>query len=213
VNINVWRHGPRSGAQVALTFDDGPNEPYTSRVLNILKGRGARATFFLVGENCLCFPAAARRIADEGHAVGNHSLRHAWWRCFVLRAAARRDLELAQEAISRATGVVPTLFRPPHGLCVPWLVAVAKRMGMDCVLWDVGTRDWQAARDSRRIVSAIVPRIRAGSIVLLHDGRETRRGYDRSQMLEALPLLLDSVEERGLELVTVPELLAGGESP
>src|SRR5258708_1049848 len=110
----LYWHGNTTHRQIALTFDDGPNEPYTSQVLEILRQNHVQATFFLVGENVETYPEAARAIVHDGHVIGNHTYSH---RNLIVHsnAAVRREIERGEEAIERVTGQQTHLFRPPYG--------------------------------------------------------------------------------------------------
>ncbi|MFC1948725.1 glycosyltransferase [Chloroflexota bacterium] len=203
----AWSNGNGNHRKIALTFDDGPNEPYTSRILEILANYGIKATFFIVGQNARRYPEACRQIVAGGNVLGNHSYHHYRSLCLRWRKSAVREIELTRRAIYRCTGVRVKLFRPPHGFRTPWLMHTIRRLGYTVITWNNMTDDWEANKPAEEIMSAIVKKTRPGGIVVLHDGRSTREGYDRSQMLQALPQIIDSLKGRGYEFVTVPELL------
>ena len=200
-----WR-GDQSGMLVALSFDDGPNEPCTSRVLDILKREHVHATFFLVGENVRRYPAAAARIVRDGHAVGNHSEHHNI--PFALESASEleTDVSAAEESIRSATGQLPRLFRPPQGLRSPWLMRVLARDSLITVTWDDAPGDWDPL-PVQTIVDRAVADARPGSIILLHDGMNTLHGADQSATVQALPAIIQALHARGFRFVTLPELL------
>ena len=203
----VWSNGNRDCPRIALTFDDGPNEPYTSRVLGVLEQYGVKATFFVIGQNVQRHPEVCRRIATTGNVVGNHSYHHRKSLCLRLGRAIAREIEMSHQAIHECTGFEPKLFRPPHGFRTPWLMRTAHRLGYTVVTWDSMTDDWRANTPVDEIVRVIVGRAKPGSVIVLHDGRDTRPGYDRSQMLQALPQIIDTLRQRGFDFVTIPELL------
>lgn len=203
----VWANGNRDCPQIALTFDDGPNEPYTSRVLRILGQHSVRATFFVIGRNAQRHPDICRRIVNSGNVIGNHSYDHRKSLCLRSGKAIAREIELTHRTIYESTGVEPTLFRPPYGYRTPWLIRTARRLGYTVVTWDNMTTDWKAGKSHSEITRSIIRRAKAGSVIVLHDGRNTMPGYDRSQMLDALPLLIEALREKGFGFVTVPELL------
>jgi peptidoglycan/xylan/chitin deacetylase (PgdA/CDA1 family)/GT2 family glycosyltransferase len=209
---NVLSNGDRSRLRIALTFDDGPNEPYTSDVLHILKQYRIKATFFLIGQNALRHPDTCRRIVAAGNAIGNHSHGHRKSLCLRRGRAVTRDIEAAHQAIYECTGLEPKLFRPPHGFRTPWLMRAVRNLGYTVVTWDNMTSDWNAERSGDEIILAILGRAKPGGVIVLHDGRDTRLNYDRSHMLQALPFVIETLLERGFEFVTIPELLesAGG---
>jgi len=203
----VLSNGARNRLRIALTFDDGPNEPYTSNVLHILKRYRIKATFFLVGQNALRHPETCRQIVAAGNAIGNHSHGHSKSLCLRRGKAVARDIEAAHQAIYECTGLEPTLFRPPHGFRSPWLMRTVRNLGYTVVTWDNMTSDWNAETSGDEIVLAILRRAKPGGVIVLHDGRDTRLNYDRSHMLQALPFVIETLLERGFEFVTIPELL------
>jgi peptidoglycan/xylan/chitin deacetylase (PgdA/CDA1 family) len=203
----AFTHGDRRVPEVALTFDDGPNEPYTGRILDILEARRVKATFFLVGENVRRFPGTVRREAALGMELGNHTMHHA---NLVGRSggAIFREMEEAQEAIEQTCGVEPLWFRPPHGFRDPRLFRQAARLDLAVAEWSVMPKDWTQP-GMPAIVQRVLNTVKPGDIILLHDGVNATGG-DRSETVEALPYILDGLEARGLKPVTLSELAASG---
>jgi len=196
---------------VALTFDDGPSE-YTAQVLDVLARYDVKATFFLVGLNAERHPDLARRIVSEGHVIGNHTYSHPVWAAIEDSRHVGRELDNGQQAIARAAGVAPTLFRPPHGWRSPWMVRLAHARGYTVVTWSVSPDDWRRpAADV--IASRVLQQARPGAIVLLHDGFETRISPPVQNMVEALPAIIEGLQARGYRFVTVPELMENSEVP
>lgn len=189
---------------VALTFDDGPNEPYTSQILDILHQYDVKATFFVVGRNVEYYPETTRRIIAEGHVVGNHSWNHS----AVQPIVDRRDLDLArsQRAIKQVAGVEPHLFRPPFGRKTPWEMKQLRKQDMVVVTWSVSANDPRQPPPSV-IAGRVVKRTKSGAIILLHDGNETIHGGNRTNTVAALPLIIEILTREGYTFVTVPELL------
>jgi peptidoglycan/xylan/chitin deacetylase (PgdA/CDA1 family)/GT2 family glycosyltransferase len=202
----TYWHGATTRRVVALTFDDGPNDPYTSQILDILKREHVRATFFLIGENVRRFPRTAARIAREGHAIGNHSDHHVDDLALKPVARQRVEVERAEQAIHAATGLYPRLFRPPHGLRSPWLIHTLARDSMVVVTWNEAPGDWNRMTVGR-LIEATLREAHQGSIILLHDGMNLEHGADQSQTVRALPGIIQGLKARGLGFVTVPELL------
>lgn len=196
--------GKSSDKIVALTFDDGPNEPYTSRVLEILRNYDVTATFFLIGKNVEYYPDTARRILADGHAIGNHSYTHS--RLALMEGPKYTELDLAQKTIEQVTGVKPHIFRPPYGEKTPWQLDYIKSKGLVTITWDVSANDPNIS-DPYTIADRIISKTRSGSIILLHDGRGIRHGFDRSPTVKALPMVIDALLEEGYSFVTVPQLL------
>ena len=200
-----WR-GDTDQKVVALSFDDGPNEPYTSRVLDILKREHVSATFFLVGVNVSRYPAAAARIVRDGHVVGNHSQYHHIPFALESPSRIRTDVSAAEESIHQATGQLPRLFRSPQGLRSPWLMNVLASDSLINVTWNDAPGDWDPL-PVQTIVSRTVESAKPGSIILLHDGMNATHGADQSQTVEALPGIIEGLRGRGFRIVTLPELL------
>lgn len=197
-------HGLRSQPLVALTFDDGPNGGWTLAVARLLEDRGVRGTFFLVGENVAADPSTARELVAGGHLVGNHSYHHR--KRDALLDPSYAEMGQAEAAIRRATGVCPALFRPPNGFHTPWQLRAVARRGLLAVTWDVQPSDWKGP-SPEELARRVVEGARSGSIVLLHDGLDTRQGVDRSQLLAALPAIIDGLQARGFRLARLDELL------
>jgi len=198
-----WRGDP-SEMKVALTFDDGPNEPYTSEILQVLRENNVRATFFVNGKNVETFPETAREIVREGHAIGNHSYSH---KDLVLdtNARVRQEITKTSDIIEQVTGQKTRLFRPPYGDKDFLTLQQARKLGYLMVEWTVSAQDWRRP-GVNRIVHRVLRGVQPGAIVLMHDGDKLRRG-DRSQTVAALPTLIRELRREGYELVTVPELL------
>lgn len=180
---------------VALTFDDGPHPQYTARVLDALRAGGAKATFFVLGENAARYPKLLRRMADEGHAIASHSWSHP---SRASREQAIRELERTHRAILQASGVEVTLFRPPYGIVTGALEAQAKARGYRTILWSVDTMDWRY-RDTARVARIAGQNTRRGDIVLMHDIHRTT--------MRAVPGILETLARRQVRAVTVPYLL------
>ncbi len=201
------RCADRGLRRIALTFDDGPNEPFTSEILAILRKHNIRATFFVIGENTELFPETCQRIQKEGHIIGNHSYSHPKWLALRRQKRIIQELQPTQEAIYNASGIKPVLFRPPYGHWSPWLLRTARRMGLEVITWDNMTDDWEATKEADDIVSDILGRVRPGGIIVLHDGRNGRFNYDRTSLLKALPPIIYSLERQGYQFFTVTEML------
>lgn len=189
---------------VALTFDDGPNEPYTSQVLDILQQYDVKATFFVVGKNVDYYPETTRRIVAEGHVLGNHSWDHKVMQPIV--DVQNLDLARSQATIKRVAGVEPHLFRPPFGHKTPWGLEQLKDHGMVVVTWSVSAGNPGQPLPSI-IAQRVIKRAKSGAIILLHDGNETIHGADRSNTVASLPLIIEILTREGYTFVTVPELL------
>jgi peptidoglycan/xylan/chitin deacetylase (PgdA/CDA1 family) len=192
---------PQSPA-VCLTFDDGPGES-TPLILDTLKRLDVRATFFLLGENVVRLPELARRIAEEGHEIGNHSFSHSYL-CWKTPGRILWEVRRAQEVIATATGRHPKLFRPPYGVRWFGLSSILARNRLTSVMWSVSSVDWRYP--APRIAERVIRRTRAGSIILLHDGVPNKEGGDRRATAEALEEIIRTLAKR-YRFVTASEML------
>lgn len=198
---------------IALSFDDGPNEPYTSQVLDILDSSGIKGTFFCVGENVALYPEVSRRIVSGGHIIGNHATGHD--ANHALSHRGEKQIAAAQEIIRSVTGVSPHLYRPPHGKKSPWELAYLKSQNMVAVNWSLTANDQHAFMNFGRptpesYAADIVNKARPGKIILMHDGYGLNHGdapSDRSLTCEALPLIIKGLGAKGYTFETVPEML------
>jgi len=203
----VYYKGDSHNKVVALTFDDGPNEPYTSEILDILDKNNIKATFFCVGKNVELYPETAKRIVDEGHVLGNHSYVHD--ANHAVTDFGARDLVKAEQTISDVVGVRPHLYRPPHGKKSPWELEEIKRQGMIEVTWSVSTGELNT-HSYEKVADRLVDETHPGEIMLLHDGYGTEHNCpkaDKSVTVEALPIIIQKLQAEGYTFVTVPELL------
>ena len=186
------------GMFIAITFDDGPNAELTPKLLDMLKERGIKATFFVVGKNVEEYPGIVTRMASEGHEVANHSWSHPTLTKLGFESF-RKQIENTNQAIANATGKRPVLMRPPYGATN---VSLNKRLneqfGLKVILWSVDPLDWKY-RNSNRVYTAIVQNTRAGSIILAHDIHATT--------VSAMPATLDALLAKGYKFVTVSELI------
>ena len=208
--------GPPGQRVVALTFDDGPNPPYTNAILDVLEREHVHATFFVVGRAVAAYPSIVRREVRDGDAIGNHSWSHGHL-ILMSPAQVRSSLARTDAAIYRAAGVHTRIMRPPFG-ARDWLVlAQVRRLGYTPVMWSVPlAKDWEEP-PAAIIADRTVPYVRDGSIVVLHDGNRgivcasahvSAKTCDRHSEIEATRLIIDRLRREGYRFVTVPELLA-----
>jgi peptidoglycan-N-acetylglucosamine deacetylase len=192
---------------VALTFDDGPDPAITPQVLDVLDHYHARATFFCVGERAAAHPQLLREVVRRKHAVENHSHRHScafgWygWR------RLQREIGEAQAILSDITGEAPRFFRAPFGIRNVLLEPVLAHAGLQLVSWTRRGYDGLDA-NAERVLRRLATGVRAGCILLLHDGIATRTTVRVPVTLSVLPRLLDALAERELQAVTLPEACA-----
>jgi peptidoglycan/xylan/chitin deacetylase (PgdA/CDA1 family) len=201
----VVMRGVAGTGRVALTFDDGPWPGSTEPILGALAVAGARATFFVIGRYAEAHPDLVRRMHAEGHQVANHSYDHHRTGMFGSPRYWESQVRRTDDAIARATGGPPRLFRAPMGFKSPLLAAAVRRTGHTVVAWSCKSRDGVAAspeRIRRNVASAA-----AGEIILLHDGRDPASRRDVSPTSAALPAILGDLRSRGLTPVRLDELL------
>ena len=186
-----------SAAGVALTFDDGPHAEGTPAALAALAGAAAPATFFLVGEQVERNPRLAAEVVAAGHAVALHGFRHR----NQLRLAPgvlREDLRRGAAAIEEATGVSPTMYRPPYGIFSAGGLRAVRAAGYAPWLWSRWGRDWRADATPEGIAAKATEDLGRGDVVLLHDADHYSAGGSHRRTAAALPLILAAVDRRGL---------------
>lgn len=191
---SVEESGVKEKPSIAITFDDGPSGRYTGRLLDGLKERNVKASFFLIGENAEENPVLVERIYKEGHLIGNHTYSHVQM-THLSEEAAVREIEKTDQAISAITGEHVAYMRPPFGA---WQRELEVRMEVLPVLWSVDPLDW-TTENVDEIVSKVVTEVEEGDIILLHDC------YASS--VEAALRIVDILQKEGYEFVTVDRLL------
>jgi len=178
---------------LALTYDDGPNDVHTERLLDVLARHDVKATFFLIGKFVIARRQIARAIVAAGHLVANHTTTHPSL-LFQSRAEVREQLSDCSKAISDVTGVAPRFFRPPFGARRPAVLQVARELELEPVMWSATCYDWRTAATAESIErharKAIERDRRRGHIILLHDGSHFGIGGDRAQSVKATDALI-----------------------
>jgi len=186
---------------VALTFDDGPETKWTPQILNILKEKNVKATFFVVGKQVQKYPEILRRISDEGHIVANHTYEHD--KLTKLDAKqVDQEIEKCSLLIHETIGKTPRFIRPPYGFHNETVDNVVYSSGKIIVLWSIDTEDWTGL-DAAEVKAKVLPKIQNGFIVLQHDGDNPKLGGS----VKALPDIIDEIKAQGYTFVTVSELL------
>jgi peptidoglycan-N-acetylglucosamine deacetylase len=193
--------------EIAITIDDGPDPEVTPQVLDLLDAHGQRATFFCIAERVLEHPALAREIVARGHSIQNHTARHRHNFSLLGPRGFAAEISRAQQVLEEVIGQRPTCFRAPAGLRNPFLAPVLHRMGLSLVSWTrrgFDTREGNAAT----VLGRLTIDLKAGDILLLHDGHAARTAEGRAVVLEVLPPLLARIRADGLRAVTLPEGLS-----
>ena len=197
----TWFSVHVDGPYIAMTFDDGPSAETTPRLLDILKQRNLKVTFFEIGQNAERNPAIVKRILAEGHEIGNHS----WTHPQLSKLSDERvteEITKTQDAIKNASGsgYTPTLLRPPYGAITArqkeW---IEKQFGLSIIMWSVDPFDWKRPGESV-IEQRILAGARPGAIILSHDIHK--------QTVDAMPATLDALIAKGFKFVTVSQLIA-----
>jgi peptidoglycan/xylan/chitin deacetylase (PgdA/CDA1 family) len=193
--------------EVALTFDDGPNDAITEALLDLLARHNTRATFFMIGRFVRQRPALARRVHAAGHLIGNHTETHPWLTT-QSRARIQTELRACNQALEDAIGAPVRYFRPPHGARRPFVLRAVHDLGLTTVQWNIMAQDWRPIGSAQilRNVERGLQRCRCrgvGANILLHDGGHTAIGADRTDTLRATEHLLTRFAREGYRTVTV----------
>jgi peptidoglycan/xylan/chitin deacetylase (PgdA/CDA1 family) len=188
-----------SDNSIAITFDDGPHPQLTPKLLDLLKERGIKATFYVIGKNVEAYPEIAKRIVDEGHEIGNHTWNHPAL-SKIGAAKVKSEMDRTTEIIVKTTGVTPATMRPPYGATNATLNRrLDEEFGMKVIMWSVDPLDWKY-RNADRVASQLIENTKSGGILLAHD--------IHASTIAAMPRTLDALTSKGFKFVTVSELLA-----
>ncbi len=185
--------------RVALTFDDGPSEQMTAKVLDVLRKHGVKATFFLIGRECEAHPELVRRIDAEGHSIGSHTYSHNVKFTYSSCEEVKKEIDRSQDAIYSIIGRRVRLFRPPFGVTNPNIGAAVRGMGLVPVGWSIRSLDTVQDRPRIRVLERVLRRLHDGGVILLHD-----RCSDADVLLDQL---ISALHEKGYEIVDIGEFL------
>jgi peptidoglycan-N-acetylglucosamine deacetylase len=191
--------------QLALTYDDGPNDPHTLHLLEVLAKHNVQATFFLIGRYIQQQPQIARELVQAGHVLGNHTFTHPLL-IFKSEPQIRQELTQCRDALQDAIGKPSNLFRPPFGGRRPAVLRLARELSLEPVMWNVTGYDWNAP-PAAAIERKVAKQIRGGDVILLHDGGHKQMGADRSQTVIATDHLITRYNAEGYEFVTIPQMM------
>ena len=193
--------------EIALTIDDGPDPSVTPQVLDLLDRYAAQATFFCIGEKAARYPDLCREIVRRGHAVENHSQHHRHDFALMGYSGFMRELQAAQETLTTITGQRPLFFRAPAGLRNPFLDPALARLGLRLASWSARGFDTRIG-DVERVKNRLLRGLRAGAILLLHDGNAARTLDGIPVILEVLPTVLAAARAANLRFVTLRHALS-----
>jgi len=196
---------PGSSKKLALTYDDGPNDPHTPHLLEALAKYNVHATFFLIGRYVKQRPDIAREIAQAGHAIGNHTFSHPNL-IFASAQQTRAELQKCEQTLYDAVGQHSQLFRPPFGGRRPITLRLARSLSQEPVMWSVTGWDW-SGKPAAYVEQKVCKQIRGGDVILLHDGSHVEFGTDRSQTVLATDRLIERYKAEGYNFVTIPEMM------
>ena len=200
---------PPGTRKLALTFDDGPNDPWTLRLLEVLARHSVRATFFMIGSYVRQRPEIALEVASAGHEIGNHTFSHPNL-IFATPASVRSELAQCSSAIAAAiedvTGRRMRFFRPPFGGRRPDVLSAAAAVGLETVMWRASSYDWSLP-SAEAIVNRVCSQVRGGEVILMHDGSHRAATWDRSRTIAAADKLIRRYRDEGFDFVSVGEMV------
>ena len=188
-----------AGSEIAITFDDGPHPKLTPMLLDMMKERGIKGTFFLVGKRVAEYPEIAQRIVAEGHEVANHSWAHPQL-TKLAPDALKKEIADTNDAIHRATGIQTTLMRPPYGAINASITkSLNEEFRLTVAMWSVDSLDWKI-RNAAHVTKLITEKAAPGAIILAHDIHPST--------VQAMPAVFDTLSAKGYKFVTMSELIA-----
>jgi len=194
---------------VVLTFDDGPSPIWTPKILDELKNENIKATFFMIGHHVQKYPEIAKRVAEEGHTIGNHGYAHSVM-LYYKPAEIEEEIKYTEHVIKEITGVTTKYFRPPKAWLRRTIKEKVKSMGYETVLWSLNSKDW-VSFNHKTIARYISKHIKNGDILLFHDSGNvaSTEGGNRLQTVKTISLLARVLREKGFEFISIEELVNG----
>lgn len=195
----------RHSREIALTFDDGPNDVHTPRLLEVLAKHNVQATFFMIGRYVELFPDVAREVAQSGHVIGNHTFTHPNL-IFTSGLQTRIQLQECDRALSTTIGPHSSLFRPPFGGRLPHTLRIARSLNLLPVMWNVTGWDWNAP-SADYVEEKISKQLRGGDVILMHDGSHASPDADRAHTVTATDRLIRRYKAEGFHFVTIPQMM------
>lgn len=205
---HTLKSGPADLPQVALTFDDGPDPVWTPRILETLDRYGVTASFFMLGSQAEAHPELVRQVVAAGHEVGVHGYRHRMPAFQGLRSTLK-DVGATVRVLTGITGERPRYFRPPWGVFNLWTGIAARRNGLVPIVWSLYVSEWSESTTARSIYVDAMRHARPGGVILLHDCAGPGSRPDAPEVVaKALPWLITGLRRKGLDLVSLSQLLS-----
>jgi len=195
-------HGAK---KLALTYDDGPSDPTTLELIEVLGKHDVHATFFMIGRYVQRHPDIARAVAAAGHVIGNHTFTHPNL-IFSSTLQTRLQIEECTRSLTDAVGKHSRLFRPPFGGRMPRSLSIARSLQLEPIMWNVTGWDWNTP-SAEHVEHKVSNQIRGGDVILLHDGSHLRPDVDRGHTVRATDRLIARYKAEGYEFVTIPEMM------
>jgi len=189
--------------KVFLTFDDGPNEPYTSQILDILKKFNAKASFFVCGKNAKYYPEVIKRIVKDGHVIANHTYSHS--RFLTYTGLLHNEIDKTKKIIQEISGKNSDYFRPPWGITAPRVKRYIKIHNYKLVLWDIDSYDWKNISEEI-IVKGVLEKIKPNFIILFHDGNGIHHNVNRIKTVNALSIIIENLKRDGYNFEGIDKL-------
>ena len=205
ITKSFW-HGDRGSGMVALSFDDGPAGANTGEILRVLAEHNVKATFFILGQYIDGNEKILEQMAGQGHELANHGFSHRKMH-FMAEKKIEDEISKTEGLIVRASGKKPVLLRTPHGFVGPAVGSAARRLGYSIAAWTKGVWDTDKGVTPGRIAERALENIKAGDILLLHDGHGDDRNRVQSATAEALPLIIEGIQSKSMRVVPVRELM------
>ncbi len=203
--MNIYFKGSSETDTFAITFDDGPNCHNTPRLLKLLSEFNAKATFFMTGHNASKNKDLVREVSEQGHLIGNHSLNHLK-KIFLSPKELIYEIKTAKDILEDITLKPVTLYRPPYGFISPFLFSVCKESGLKIIMWSLQTHDYRREK-CQVIIKRTMKKIRAGSIILFHEGHFNDVSLDYSNTIDTVRFILDKSLSMKIRPATVNRVL------
>lgn len=209
ISTRIFNHGSRKSSLIALSFDDGPDDEITPKIIEILKRNNTPATFFILGKNIEGNEKILQSLSSSGFEIANHGFSHKKM-VFMSKVKITNEIKKTEKLITDITGKKPDLLRTPHGFLNPALKKISKRLGYKIVGWTKGVWDTDPDVKAEEIAKRTLNGLKGGDIILLHDKRENGSGRGENKQhktVEALEQILDGIKSSGFKITTVGQMI------